>query len=108
METVKQLTVPDVNTTRAVTRSIFIPNWQVDDSTQLSDIGGRYDRLIYFGVAGSESGIATDDNGYAKLASFVEQAGDRVKWLTVGMVNGDVNDRVVDNEQAQLRIVKDY
>jgi spore germination protein YaaH len=85
------------------TNSIFVPYWASMDASDRDD----YDRYIYFGVTANERGINTDDPGYKALSSFVPFAEGKEKWLTVRMLDHDVNTRILENSSSWVNIAHD-
>ncbi|MDA1316832.1 MAG: glycosyl hydrolase family 18 protein [bacterium] len=89
-----------VNTTSS---SIFIPYWKIPQS---SDDLSEYDRLIYFGVAPDSSGIMIQDSGFKNIDSFVESTKEnQEKILTIRMLDDEVSLSILDDTQAQKRLI---
>ncbi len=84
-------------------RSIFVPYWQLDAPFNSPQ---EYDRIIYFGVAGTIDGISRSDPGYQALPAFI-QGSTRSRWLTIRMTDSEMNDRVLDSLASQQAIVND-
>lgn len=85
------------------TNSVFVPYWASMDA----DDRDEYDRYIYFGVTANERGINTDDPGYKALSSFIPFAEGKEKWLTVRMLDHDVNTEVLGNSSTWVNIAHD-
>ena len=84
--------------------SIFVPYWSLDEqSTLLND----YDILIYFGIAASRYGIDIQEAGFKGIPAFVEVSKGKKKFLTLRMINDDVNVFVLGNEDAQEKIIRE-
>src|SRR3989344_6290254 len=84
--------------------SIFVPYWSLDEqSTLLND----YDILIYFGIAASRYGIDIQEAGFKGIPAFVEVSEGKKKFLTLRMINDDVNVFVLGNEDAQEKIIRE-
>jgi len=94
------------NNSPTFNRSLFVPYWQLKDSSQNSVLSNQYDRYIYFGVAGTVDGVDTTEEGYRKIDAFMS-ATSGSRWLTVRMVDTDVNDKVLSSLESQNKIVND-
>jgi len=101
-----QKTIHDPRSTTTETRSLFVPYWQLQDSSQNSVLSNQYDRYIYFGVAGTLNGIDTAEDGYKNIDSFMS-ATSGSRWLTVRMVDSDTNDEVLGSVESQNKIIND-
>lgn len=95
--TAKVTSSEPVNT---LTKSIFVPYWSI--SSQLSQTS--YDSYIYFGISASNTGIATTDDGYKKIATFLSLVPEgHKKLLAVSMVDQNVNEEVLhDNALSKI------
>jgi len=87
-----------------ISNSIFIPYWALDDQNLNVD---NYERVIYFGVKGSISGINKQDQGYRQLSAFVKASADKQKYLTLTMTNSDINFAVLEDKSAQQKIINE-
>jgi spore germination protein YaaH len=86
-------------------RFIFVPYWTFQ--TSISNID-TYDQLIYFGVGVDENGIITNDAGYAKVATFIENTpSTKERLLTIRMLNSVTNAEVIKNTKLQDSIIKE-
>jgi spore germination protein YaaH len=84
--------------------SVFIPYWDVP--TNFAQVAA-YDRLIYFGITPTTSGINTTEQGYLKLAAFAQIAGPKEDYLTLRMTDSDQNFTILENLQLQDKIIQE-
>ncbi len=85
--------------------SIFIPYW-----SQLSenDVFSGYDRLIYFGLTANRSGIVSTDPGYTNFEAFLTlPARGMEKWVTIRMLDSDLNTNIIKEEKVWKVIADD-
>ena len=82
--------------------SVFVPYWSLESSSDFS----KYGRVVYFGVAANTSGLDENDQGYLNLDTFLDAVpSEKEKYLTLRMVNADVNFEVLKNEESQGKII---
>lgn len=85
--------------------SIFIPYWT--DFKRPLEINS-YNRAIYFGVEPGIKGYDIKEDGYRKLSEFVNAVPEnRVKFLTIRMVNPDSVGTILENKQSWKKIIND-
>lgn len=84
--------------------SIFIPYWSF--STEDID-AADFDNIIYFGIAANTQGIDTNEIGYKKLVQFTNLVPEKETFLTVRMIDSAVNSKVLDDKNAQRKIIKE-
>lgn len=84
-----------------VTYSIFVPYWALGDATI------DYDRLFYFGVAASRNGINKFEPGYKGLAKFNTVASGHKKYLTLRMLDANINYYFLEQEKRQQKLIDD-
>lgn len=83
--------------------SIFIPYWSLGNG-----LPAEYDRLIYFGITPSATGIARNEVGYTNLTTFTSQVPQDVDTLlTLRMLNNELNFKVLDNRNLQRKIIEE-
>lgn len=80
---------------------IFVPYWTID--SDLSDTPSE--NLIYFGISVNDQGIDHDDQGYKNLPSFVENSGAKDTYLTVRMLDSDVNLDILEDKKMQDKLI---
>lgn len=85
--------------------SIFIPYWSLP-VFNISDVTS-YDRLIYFGITATKSGVNTSDAGYAGLSQYAQAARGKNSYLTLRMLDDNVNEVVLSNPAFQETIIQD-
>lgn len=103
-----------------VTGSVFVPYWRVNSLESISDItlpemnsvtlqNSTIDYVIYFGVGADKDGIVETDPGYKGLQKFTEVVnGSNLKTLlTVRMLDEEINDVVLENQEAQNNIAQE-
>lgn len=83
--------------------SVFVPYWAAMNGLASEE----YDRLIYFGVSPTTSGVDTSDAGYRNMGTFVEAAGDNDIWLTVRMLNHEVNSDILNDPDTWQPVAAD-
>lgn len=104
---VKQVTpaVKQNYNTAVTSTSIFIPYWSLSPDTRLVS---EYDTVIYFGITPSYEGINKQDAGYGGINQFLSLVPpDKKKFLTLRMINDDVNRFVLENADAQEKIIQE-
>lgn len=90
-----------VKTTSA---SIFVPYWaEIDDGEIFAD----YDRLIYFGITPTTSGISKTDDGYKNMGDFFVKTAEKKTWLTLRMTNSDQNINILNKTASWQKIADD-
>lgn len=87
-------------TPAAHTKSVFVPYW----ANMVGQDANDYDRYIYFGVNVDENGVITDDPGYKNMSTFIPFAAGKQKWLTVRMLDHDVNTSILQNSGSWVGI----
>lgn len=88
--------------TNSVT-SVFVPYWEIPENTvELRS----YDKLYYFGVTPDDSGSLKDDAGFQGISAFVNSSpSSKKRYLTVRMLNTDVNTAILESTQAQEQLI---
>ncbi len=90
--------------TTSSSRSIFIPYWDIPaDAIDANS----YDSVIYFGIAAGESGIDTKDAGYKRLQTFSDAGWKRKTYLTLRMLNDDINTLILNDPEKQKILIKE-
>ena len=91
-----------INKISITSKSIFVPYWSFDSGN--SDFS-EYDSLIYFGIAPNYEGINKQEDGYKGLPAFIENSEGKKKFLTLRMIDYDVNTFVLENDAVQKKII---
>ncbi|MEO6508602.1 MAG: glycosyl hydrolase family 18 protein [Patescibacteria group bacterium] len=86
-----------------VTRSIFVPYWQLSADSDYS----LYDTLYYFGISANSSGIDKSDPGFINLKKFTSSAQDKKRYLTLRMLDVDDNLSILENKKLQEKVIKE-
>lgn len=82
---------------------LFVPYWTLDSDVETAP----FDNLIYFGVEGSKNGVNTGEAGYTALESFRKLSTGKKTYLTVRLVNKEINSEILKSESAQKKIIDD-
>lgn len=84
-------------------KSLFVPYWSL---TQ--DIPDSYDRLLYFGVTPTTSGIDTEELGYKRIDDFLEKApASSKKLLVVRMLDNKDNFAIIENKNNRVAVINE-
>lgn len=84
--------------------SLFVPYWSLKSQT----IPTNYDEYIYFGIAPNKDGIDLKEEGAKNLDSFLSLVPqDKKKYLTVRMINNDLNFEILKDSAKQNKIISD-
>lgn len=89
-------------------RSVFVPYWAdmsslagaSDESAADENNSASERRLLYFGISVNENGVVEDDAGYLTLDSFISNAGSAEKYLTVRMLDAELNTAILKNSNS--------
>lgn len=85
--------------------SLFVPYWGMQAATLPV---GTYDRFIYFGITTTKTGLDTKEIGYTRLPQFLQKSqGVNSRYLTLRMINSEINSAVLDDPKAQRTIAKE-
>ena len=99
---VSQKTVP-IASGEHDTTSLFVPYWTIAGG-DLSETD--YDQYLYFGVTPAKNGINKDENGYARLESFVSSVPEgKEKLLVLRMLESDSNLAILKNKEMQKKVI---
>jgi len=91
------------DTSRRITKSLFVPYWTLPDDEIESD---QYNELIYFGIKPSDQGIDYSAKEKDLLEDFVSSSpADSVKLLTLQMTNTQQNSQILKNKNLQQKII---
>lgn len=82
--------------------SEFIPYWSFTKA-----INSEGARDIYFGIAADTKGIDTKDPGYQKVDAFIRYSTAKEKYLTVRMIDSDVNLAILKDSNVQDKVILD-
>ncbi len=82
--------------------SIFVPYWA--DMSAISSTDA--DRLLYFGISVDENGVVENDAGYNALDSFLDNAGSTDKYLTVRMLDAEMNTAILKDSSSWQTIAE--
>lgn len=92
-----------VTSTKEEIDSVFVPYWALS-----GEIEGDEDRFIYFGIAPTEYGIDTTDEGYKKLGMFIEGVnGEKEIFLTLRMLDQETNFAILEDTEKQRQVIED-
>lgn len=84
-------------------RSLFVPYWTLGKEKIDTEL---FDKIIYFGLAPTESGIDEKDDGNKKLQTFLKLAGNnRDKYIAVRMLSSKTNFTILENKDSQKKII---
>lgn len=75
-------------------RAVFVPYWSSMKNVSKTD----EDRLLYFGISPTENGINTSETGYANLENFIDNTKGKDRWLTVRMLDQEINTAVLQDK----------
>lgn len=98
--------VPQVNSQKTQ-KLIFVPYWQMTNPDEVRAGVESYDRIVYFGVSATEEGVDKSEPGYVNLDIFSEIVGGKKAYLTLRMINPDINASVLENERSWPYIMQD-
>lgn len=84
--------------------SVFVPYWAVSNQPFETE---AHDRLIYFGIAPTTSGIDTEEAGYLALERFVQANDGKKQLLTLRMLDSTVNLAALKNKRLQQTIAEE-
>jgi spore germination protein YaaH len=81
--------------------SLFVPYWSLAE-----DIPDSYDKVIYFGVTPTTSGINTNELGYKRIDAFLKAAPPSVeKILALRMLDSKVNFEIIESEKNREAVI---
>ncbi|MCA9387378.1 hypothetical protein KC669_05085 [Candidatus Dojkabacteria bacterium] len=83
------------------TETVFVPYWNMFNTSELSS----YDSVIYFGISATKDGINKEDQGFANISKFVQSTDNSQTYLTLRMLNAESNLEILENTQAQQKII---
>jgi len=97
------------NPEQSLTKSIFIPYWNIDENFVLQPSGEdtEFDRYIYFGITAGNQGIDKQEVGFLKLPVFAKATAGKDTYLTLRLLNVDFNKNLLKNESLQTKIIED-
>lgn len=84
-----------------LSKSVFVPYWNISNTSELS----QYDSVIYFGVSANKDGIIKEDQGFANVSKFIQSTDNSKKYLTLRMLNAEDNLDILENSDAQKKII---
>lgn len=92
-----------VTSSNAERESVFVPYWTVG-----GEISGDEDRYIYFGVSPTINGINRNEDGFRRMQTFTENVEQGVTTLlTLRMLSQDTNFEILEDPDAQERVIDD-
>lgn len=95
-------TAKEISKIIKTSKSIFVPYWSLgSENLDFSE----YDSLIYFGIAPNYEGINTQEVGYNGLPTFIKISEGKKKFLTLRMIDDEVNTFVLENDTVQKKII---
>lgn len=80
---------------------IFVPYWTINSDIESTP----YEKLIYFGISVNEEGIDKSDPGYISMQEFVANSKGKKMYLTVRMLDSDINLKVLKDTALQEEII---
>ncbi|OGH10504.1 MAG: hypothetical protein A2857_04370 [Candidatus Levybacteria bacterium RIFCSPHIGHO2_01_FULL_36_15] len=81
---------------------LFVPYWSFDKEKIESR---EFENLIYFGISANKNGIDKNDTGYKKITAFRQLSDDKKKFLTLRMLDSDINFSILKNKDLQKKII---
>lgn len=84
------------------TKTLFIPYW-----TTFSKVSQSYDQIIYFGVSPTNNGINRLDEGYLRIPEYVQLTPKSSTLLAVTMTNKLLNEKILESDSLQQKIIAD-
>lgn len=87
-----------------ITKLIFVPYWSDFEALDKS-----FDRYFYFGIAVDSYGINKNETGYLKIQELVNRESFQSEnwWLTLRMIDDNLNEKILDNEKIQEKIIQE-
>ncbi len=82
---------------------IIVPYWTLSADVSTAP----FDNLMYFGISATEQGIDTSEDGYKRLPEFIQNSEGKKTYLVVRMLNQDANMKILENKNAQKRIISE-
>lgn len=87
----------------ATRQSLFVPYWSLS-----KDIPNTYDRLLYFGITPTTSGIDTKELGYKRIETFLEKAPpSTTKLLVLRMLDNKDNFDIIENKNNRSKVISE-
>ncbi len=84
-------------------RSLFVPDWTLTDDPIDASV---YDTMIYFGITPGKDGIDLKESGATHIDAFLQAApSDTKKLLTVRMTDSTTNLAILDDKDAQKKLI---
>ncbi len=83
---------------------LFVPYWSFDNE-KIGSSG--FDKLIYFGISVDKNGINKNDIGYLKVGEFSKLADEKKRFLTLRMLDSDINFSVLKNKSLQQKVINE-
>lgn len=93
---------PTVIPARVINQTLFVPYWSVGTGELLPE----YQKLIYFGLQVTPTGIDTEDQGYKKLSAFVKESRGQDKVLAIRMIDSKINFEILKDTKNQDVIIE--
>lgn len=88
-----------LSATSQESKALFVPYWGIGNEKISRD---SYDEIYYFGISVNKDGVDKKDPGFIKIGNFLNLVDPQIKkFLTVRMVNPDVNSYVLQNKVLQ-------
>jgi len=93
---------PTVIPAKVINQTLFVPYWSVGSGVSLP----KYQKLIYFGLQATLTGIDKEDLGYTRMGVFARESDDQVKLLAVRMIDSKTNFEILKDTKAQDVIIE--
>lgn len=84
-------------------RTLFVPYWTLENTPAIDG----YNSFIYFGISPTLDGINSLSTGYSDIPAFTNRVLPNKSLLTVQMTDEEVNEKVLDSQSVQNRIISD-
>jgi hypothetical protein len=88
---------PTVIPAKVINQTLFVPYWSMGTGELLPE----YQKLIYFGLQVTPTGIDRDDQGYTSLRTFVKESGGQDKILAIRMIDSKTNFEILKDAKSQ-------
>jgi len=93
---------PTVSPAKIINQTLFVPYWSLKIGKELP----LYQKLIYFGIQVTTTGIDKGDEGYGRLQLFAQEAGDQETLLAIRMIDSKTNFEILKNNSIQDIVIE--
>lgn len=84
-----------------IDEATFVPYWTVTKGF----VAPPYQRLIYFGISATASGLDQSDEGFKRLPLFIQAAGKGNKLLAIRMLDNTTNFMILKDKKIQDKVI---